>query len=387
MSFKIDWNFVDPDSLKSKARDVFRQAMNKGIKPEVIVGDIELASLDLGSKAPRLKVLEIGELDLDKFRGIFKLEYDGDAHFSLRTKIEANQLALMNKNNNENSDSISPAAKAFGLGPTNIDLGRSGIIPKMNLASKSLRLPLSIYLSEMRLSAIVIVVFSLAKGLTLVFQNDPLQSVKIQSSFDFVPGVAEFIQKEIEERLTESFRDDIPEILYQLSQNNESFSQALSQVKHDHSHAQDTSKIPDGGQHATEEDEDQATSSAFENNHSPSHSSRSRRAELSGFGFQDTMRLDTPTVKEAVSRATLGLFEQQQLKRFKALNSHSSQYRFDKTHKPRRRVVKLGAPKADSKTSAKPIPNNGPVPRGISHGLTEWIDPPPTYREVPAKYS
>lgn len=33
-------------------------------------------------------MLEIGELSVDRFRGIFRLNYAGDAHIVLRTKVQ-----------------------------------------------------------------------------------------------------------------------------------------------------------------------------------------------------------------------------------------------------------------------------------------------------------
>lgn len=359
MSFKIDWNFIDPDSLRTQAKAVFKQAMNKGVMPDVIVGDIELAALHLGTKAPRLDILEIGELDLDKFRGIFKLEYDGDAYLSLRTKIEANPLALMQRK--QQLDLLS--RQKIQHKTVAYDLGR--VLPRISLASKSLTLPLSILLCDMKLSAIVIVVYSVARGLTLVFQNDPLQSVRIQSSFDFVPGVAEFIQQEIEERLRESFRDDIPEILYQLSQNNDSFSQILSQVKHEHvadaaiPFTMNPSPTAPTGKGIVD-----ISSDVPDVNFATS----SRRSEMFPFGCQDTLRLDIPTISEAVSRATLGVYERQKL--------HSSSHnasRFVRSHKPRRRILKLGGDSASDKNKTGDLTQ-------VDHA--SWPEPPPTYKEI-----
>ena len=43
---------------------------------------------NLGSVAPDLEMLEIGELGEDKFRGVFKLKYSGDAYIVLQTKVQ-----------------------------------------------------------------------------------------------------------------------------------------------------------------------------------------------------------------------------------------------------------------------------------------------------------
>lgn len=195
MSFLFNWKFFDPETLYSQVKEIMVETMNKGPTPDVIVDDILVSEFDFGSVPPSLEMLEIGDLGLDDFRGIFKLDYAGDARLSLTTTVEANPLSLLRHNSPWNF--VSPGFRA---------------------ARQSLELPLSIELSDIRLNAIVILVFSRAKGLTLVFKNDPLESVKINSTFDSLPEVSGFIREEIEQRLNESFREDIPEMLYQLSQ-------------------------------------------------------------------------------------------------------------------------------------------------------------------------
>lgn len=194
MSFKFNWNFLNQGSLYDRAKVLLLEAMNKDKRLPMIKEDVLIDKLDFGSEAPRLEILEVGDIAQDKFRGIFRLEYSGDATMSLKTTVEANPLASSFK------DSLKFAS------------------PNFLLASSSLLLPLSIRLSDIRLSAIIILVYSKAKGLTLVFQNDPLQSVTINSTFDFLPDIARFLRQEIEDRFRESFLEDIPEALYQLSQ-------------------------------------------------------------------------------------------------------------------------------------------------------------------------
>jgi len=43
---------------------------------------------NLGTTPPDLEMLEIGELGDDKFRGVFKLKYSGDAHIVLQTRVQ-----------------------------------------------------------------------------------------------------------------------------------------------------------------------------------------------------------------------------------------------------------------------------------------------------------
>lgn len=76
---------------------------------------------------------------------------------------------------------------------------------------------MQITLSEFHLSGFVILVFSKQKGLTVVFRNDPLESLKVSSTFDSIPFVRDFLQKAIEDQLRQLFMDELPAIIHRLS--------------------------------------------------------------------------------------------------------------------------------------------------------------------------
>lgn len=80
-----------------------------------------------------------------------------------------------------------------------------------------LTIPLQITLSDFKLSGFVILVFSKQKGITVVFRNDPLESLKVSSTFDSIPFVRDFLQKEIEAQLRILFMDELPAIIHRLS--------------------------------------------------------------------------------------------------------------------------------------------------------------------------
>lgn len=63
-------------------------ALNKSPKPPIIVDDILVNELNLGSVPPELEILEIGDLAEDRFRGIFKMCYSGDAFLTLKTRVQ-----------------------------------------------------------------------------------------------------------------------------------------------------------------------------------------------------------------------------------------------------------------------------------------------------------
>lgn len=84
-------------------------------------------------------------------------------------------------------------------------------------ASSPLTIPLQITLSQFRLSGFIILVFSKAKGITLVFRNDPLESLKVSSTFDTIPFIKEYLQNEIERQVRGLFQEELPVAVHRLS--------------------------------------------------------------------------------------------------------------------------------------------------------------------------
>lgn len=191
MSFNFNWSPLIADT--SRAKEMLTAALNKSPKPPIIVDDIIVSELNLGETPPDLEILEIGDLAEDRFRGIFKMAYSGDAFLTLRTRVQANPL---NTYLSTKPDWTNPGPLA---------------------AASGLTIPLAITLSDIRLSGFVILVFSKNKGMTLVFRNDPLESLKVSSTFDSIPFVRDYLQREIEKQLRNLFMEDLPAILHRLS--------------------------------------------------------------------------------------------------------------------------------------------------------------------------
>ena len=53
--------------------------------------------------------------------------------------------------------------------------------------------------------------------MTCCFKNDPLESVKVSSTFDSMENVRRYLQMEIENRLCELFREELPSFIHQFS--------------------------------------------------------------------------------------------------------------------------------------------------------------------------
>ncbi|EWC46353.1 hypothetical protein DRE_04524 [Drechslerella stenobrocha 248] len=194
MAFNFNWHPLTADpEFYSRAKDLLTAALNKSPKPPIIVADILVTELNLGTTPPDLEILEIGDLADDRFRGIFKMEYSGDAFLTLQTKVQANPLN------------------------TYLSTTPSFTSPQPLAASSPLTIPLQITLSNFRLSGFVILVFSKAKGITLVFRNDPLESLVVSSTFDSIPFIKDYLQKEIEKQLRNLFQEELPAIIHRLS--------------------------------------------------------------------------------------------------------------------------------------------------------------------------
>jgi len=89
--------------------------------------------------------------------------------------------------------------------------------PQPLAAADGLTIPLSITLSQFRLSAFIIVVYSKHKGVTIVFRNDPLESLKVSSTFDSILFVRDYLQTTIENQLRTLIMDELPTIIHRLS--------------------------------------------------------------------------------------------------------------------------------------------------------------------------
>lgn len=96
MAFNFNWSPLTADAeFYARARDLLTTALNKSPKPPIIVDDILVTEFNLGSVPPELEILEIGDLAEDRFRGIFKMSYSGDAFLTLRTRVQVCAISIL----------------------------------------------------------------------------------------------------------------------------------------------------------------------------------------------------------------------------------------------------------------------------------------------------
>lgn len=176
-------------------------------------------------------------------------------------------------------------------------------------ASSPLTIPLQITLSDFRLSGFIILVFSKAKGITLVFRNDPLESLKVSSTFDSIPFIKEYLQKEIERQVRGLFQEELPVAVHRLSLR-------LWNPEYAASLGLDTpASNTEAASGSTEEEVAEETAAAFvginpllspsDNSDSPSISfSQKNLAALKALsGSQKTLSIGTTSIPDVVFRA------------------------------------------------------------------------------------
>lgn len=200
MSFNVNWDTLETDALRDWTTELLTGALNSGTRPNILASDITIKDLNFGKIAPEFEILEIGELDKDRFRGIFKINYDGDFHLTLHTQVQANPLKIHSDNSRERE----VAEDAF-------------VTPEFLLSTEPFNIPLDLKLSDIKISGIGIIVFSQTKGLTLVFRNDPLDSIKVSSTFDTVQVLSNFLQTQIETQIRDLFRETLPTLIHKYS--------------------------------------------------------------------------------------------------------------------------------------------------------------------------
>lgn len=96
MAFNFNWSPLTADAeFYKRAQELLTDALNKSPKPPIIVDDILVTEFNLGSVPPDLEILEIGDLAEDRFRGIFKMCYSGDAFLTLRTRVQVGAIYFL----------------------------------------------------------------------------------------------------------------------------------------------------------------------------------------------------------------------------------------------------------------------------------------------------
>jgi hypothetical protein len=139
MAFNFNWKPLVGSTSSPEfyihAKQLLTSALNKSAKPSVVVdSEITVEDLNLGQKAPELEVLEIGDLAEDRFQGVFRMTYDGDAFLTLRTKVQVGILikdAPINRKLISITDKSSKHICSYN-GDIHVSMPARGIVPADN---------------------------------------------------------------------------------------------------------------------------------------------------------------------------------------------------------------------------------------------------------------
>lgn len=114
-------------------------------------------------------------------------------------------------------------------------------------ADQPLVVPMLLRISDFKLRGIIVLVVDQIKGITLVFKNDPLESVLVSSTFDSITPIQKFLQSEIEKQLRNLFQEDLPTAIHNLSQQFTKKPQDVPRQQHHHGDDSPRTGIYDGG--------------------------------------------------------------------------------------------------------------------------------------------
>lgn len=191
MAFNFNWSNFN-ETFIDQVKGTLEDALNNSPRPDIVADQIEVFELNLGNTAPDLTILEIGDLAKEKFRGILKLTYEGDAYIVLRTQVQVNPVQIKSE--------ISIQA-------------RRGILA----AHQPLIVPMLLRISNLHLNGIISLTVSPLNGITFVFKNDPLHSIEVSSNFDNLGSVKELLQNRIEETICNVLQHELPQLIHSFS--------------------------------------------------------------------------------------------------------------------------------------------------------------------------
>lgn len=348
MAFNFNWTpliaSTSSPEFYSHAKDLLTLALNKSANSSVIVdSDVTVENLHLGQSAPELEVLEIGDLAEDRFRGVFRMTYDGDALVTVKARVQVNPLCTYINHTTPSYTNPNPLAAA----------------------SAPLTIPVQLTLSEFKLSGFVILVFSKEKGITLVFRNDPLESMRVQSSFDSIPFIKNYLQKEIERQVRVLFQEELPLAVYKLSIR-------LLEAEDSGSRKPKDSVEPSHTQMAEEEADEDIVSLYADPSDVPLFPEKNELRLRALRNSQQTLSLFTPRIQGAIYRATPPssypgktmlaetpcAYPGEKASIRPALHSSNSTMSLGSTHgrrKRKHRIVNLRKGRGESPTSSEPV--------------------------------
>lgn len=223
MSFSFNWPEAGfPAAFYEHTKRVLEKALNTGkALPLIEDNRIVVKGLSFGSVPPELDLLTIDEANIGDgcFAARFMLSYNGDASLSLATNVQVGScfasvtsvglpFAARLQHSFVSIHSARPPVHSpltsittvvalcnhVQVNPLTHYKHTLEIIATPSALLERAQLPVHLTFSHLKLRAIIVLAFSKHSGLSLAFKEDPLESLKISSSFDSFTVLNQFLQ-------------------------------------------------------------------------------------------------------------------------------------------------------------------------------------------------
>eukprot|EP01111_Echinosteliopsis_oligospora_P005838 TRINITY_DN1955_c0_g1_i1.p1 TRINITY_DN1955_c0_g1~~TRINITY_DN1955_c0_g1_i1.p1 ORF type:complete len:253 (-),score=69.39 TRINITY_DN1955_c0_g1_i1:64-822(-) len=197
MAFQFKWPQFDKEFIVD-TKQTLTDLLNQGPTPSIIADRIVVTDLSFGSHPPEIEILDIASVSSCYFKASFKICYEGDGFLQLKTKVQANPISETERHHTRHS------------------VSRIGYLA----AKTPLIVPLTVCIKEIKLAGILMVDIKHSPEATecnLRFENDPLQSVVISSSFDDFGSARQKVQNIIEGQLRDFLIQDLPKVARELA--------------------------------------------------------------------------------------------------------------------------------------------------------------------------
>jgi len=189
MSFIFNWTGLDEDTIRV-AKCALEDVLNRGDAIGGVVGGFEVKEFNIGSVPPEVQLIETTVAE-NGFKTYFKISYNGDFRLELKTTAQINKFS-----------------------PTNEKTARFmiGVVS----AHKPSLVPLRFTIHQVHLNGILMVHLlkdsnnNNINNINIRFLNDPLQSVVITSSLEYLPIARTTLKRMVENHLRTFLVDKLP---------------------------------------------------------------------------------------------------------------------------------------------------------------------------------
>lgn len=183
MSFLFNWAGLHSVDFKTQANRVL-----DSLRLPQFPQRVSMTELLWGDTAPKFEILDIIELSEEKFKALFKFEYQGELSVTLRSNIEINSIRLID---------FDPFTR-----------------PHFGSAATSTVLPVDFRIAKLSVDFLFTVVTKRA-NVTVVFNDEPQVDLEISTTIDELldDDLMAMLKNDALAMVTEYLKQDLPEII------------------------------------------------------------------------------------------------------------------------------------------------------------------------------